>query len=76
MMVDGSVSVLCPSHNDLESIFLQSTRYFLSQIDGQIEVDDPFIPSAQREHDEFLMDIALASNEFTTSTSDLRVINY
>jgi hypothetical protein len=58
----------------LESIFLKSTRDFLSQIDGQIEVDDPFIPPAQREHDEYLMDIALASPEFTSS--DLRVLNY
>jgi hypothetical protein len=58
----------------LESVFLQSTRSFLSQIDGQIEVDESFIPPVQREHDEYLMDIALTSNEFTKS--ELRLINY
>jgi hypothetical protein len=58
----------------LESVFLQSTRRFLAQIDGQIEVDEPFVPPLQREYDEFLMDIALASNEFTPS--ELKIINY
>jgi hypothetical protein len=58
----------------LESVFLQSMRHFLAQIDAQIEVDDPFVPPLQREFDEFLMDIALASNAF--DPSELKLLNY
>ena len=58
----------------LESVFHQSTRRFLSQIDGQIEVDDSFVPPLQREGDEFLMDIALTSNAF--NASELKLVNY
>jgi hypothetical protein len=58
----------------LESVFLQSTRRFLAQIDGQIEVDDPFVPPLQREFDEFLIGVALDSNEF--NPSELKLINY
>jgi hypothetical protein len=66
---DGSVHF-----HHLESVFLQSTHSFLSRIDGEIEADDPFMSSAQRTHDEYLMDVALGSTMFTTS--DLHVINY
>jgi hypothetical protein len=54
--------------------WLKSLRDFLSRIDGTLEVDDYFLPPTQRANDVYLMDLVLASDQFTQK--EICTINY
>jgi exonuclease III len=58
----------------LESKWLASLRTFLATIEATIEVDDPGIPSLQRNHDSYLMDHILQCKQFTNA--QIRRLNY
>jgi hypothetical protein len=58
----------------LETKWLTSLRAYLARIDGSLELDDTSILPPQREHDQYLMDIALASAQFCPE--DIKRINY
>ena len=44
----------------LESKWLQGLRFYLNDVGGLIRLDDPGVPSLQRHHDQYLMDMVLA----------------
>ena len=44
----------------LESKWLQGLRFYHADVDGLIRLDDPGVPSLQRHHDQYLMDMVLA----------------
>jgi hypothetical protein len=58
----------------MESKWVGSIRIFLSTINGGLQLDDPGIPPRQREHDQYIMDIIIASRLFTAS--EVRRLNY
>ena len=57
-----------------EASWLSCLRAYLASIRATLELDDPYIPSLQQEHDEFIMDIVLASGKFKPVA--IRMINY
>ena len=57
-----------------ESHWLRSLRLFLRSIQGQLRLDNPYIPSLQREHDSYIMDHVLQSKQFTNK--QIQSINY
>eukprot|EP00980_Cylindrotheca_fusiformis_P024905 scaffold12690_cov177-Cylindrotheca_fusiformis.AAC.2 len=57
-----------------ESTFLQYLREYLAKINCQIEVDTPYIPPTQREDDEYIMEVAIATRSF--EDKELRKLNY
>ena len=57
-----------------ESCWLASLRDHLHAVDGWLELDDPQVPPLQREHDQYLMDLALTSTKF--KPYQIRLINY
>ena len=58
----------------LESVWLTSLRGFLASVDSFLELDDPGIPSLERLHDAFIMDVLMESCQFTNT--ELRRLNY
>ncbi len=58
----------------LESCWLASLREFLAECNGTIEVDNAYVLPLQREHDVYLMDLVLASCQF--SDEEICTINY
>ena len=58
----------------MESKWLASMRLFLSEHGLQIVLDSPQVPPLQRQNDEFIMDIILASNHY--SPAEIRKLNY
>lgn len=57
-----------------EQRFIASMRDFLASIGAQLEVDCSFVPPLQREHDFYLMDLALGSRRFTPK--QIKLVNY
>ena len=49
----------------IESRWLPSLRGFLSRIKATIELDTPYIPPLQRQHDLYIMESVLSSGVFT-----------
>jgi hypothetical protein len=72
-----SFSLFADAHTPIlysDSRWLHSSlRGFLSSIDGLITLDQTFIPQAQRQGDEHLMDIAIRSDVFDEPI--LRILN-
>jgi hypothetical protein len=58
----------------LESEWIASLRKFLDNIKGKIQVDEPGVPVRMREHDQYIMDIAIESNKY--KPHQIRRINY
>jgi hypothetical protein len=58
----------------LESKWIQSMRVFLSSIQATIQVDQPSIPSTQRQYDRHLMDVIVMSNRF--KPAEIKRLNY
>ena len=58
----------------LEAKWLASLRLFLSTINAGVQVDDPCIPSLQRQGDSYIMDHILEAGIF--SSSEVRRLNY
>ena len=72
-----SYPLLSRVHEELphfEAVWLASLRTFLATINATIEVDDPGIPPKQRAGDEYIMDMILASGQFTTL--QIKRLNY
>jgi Reverse transcriptase (RNA-dependent DNA polymerase) len=72
-----SYSFLSRVHDELphcESVWLKSMRTFLAVINASIELDEPCIPPAQRNGDEYIMDMILDSGQFTNA--QIRRLNY
>eukprot|EP00980_Cylindrotheca_fusiformis_P007788 scaffold1667_cov78-Cylindrotheca_fusiformis.AAC.1 len=57
-----------------ESHYLQSLREYLARIDGQLEVDEPYVPPPQRTNDIYLMDLAVTHGGFDSAA--LKRLNY
>eukprot|EP00980_Cylindrotheca_fusiformis_P026777 scaffold17422_cov103-Cylindrotheca_fusiformis.AAC.6 len=57
-----------------ESHYLQSLRAYLARIDGQLEVDEPYVPPPQRTNDFYLMDVAVLHGSFDSAA--LKSLNY
>jgi hypothetical protein len=75
--VGTSYSILERVHEQLphcESIWVSSLRSFLSSIDAMLYLDEPSIPRVQRESDQHLMDMILASRQF--KPGEIRRLNY
>jgi len=51
-------------HFDCESKYISSLRQALASIHASIELDHSYLPSLQREHDAYFMDLVLASGKF------------
>ena len=49
-----------------EQRYLKSLRGFLARIGGHLELDNAYVPEQQREHDDYIMDMAMASGQFTS----------
>jgi hypothetical protein len=58
----------------LEAEWLSSLRQYLQDVQGQLELDTPFVTPLQRQGDEFLMDVAIRSKKF--KPIQLRRLNY
>jgi exonuclease III len=58
----------------LESKWLGSMRLFLAKMQGSLRLDAVYIQPRQRIHDEYIMDLVLASKKFTAA--EVRRINY
>jgi hypothetical protein len=58
----------------LEGRLFPSMRKFLHAIEGSISVDAPFVPATQRQHDRYLMNMALTFGGF--SDAHMRLLNY
>jgi hypothetical protein len=58
----------------VESEWLLSLWTYLDSIKSTIQVDQPGIPMPMREHDQYIMDIALQMNKF--KPHQIRKINY
>jgi hypothetical protein len=58
----------------LECKWLASLRQFLQDIEGQIHLRHDFVEPLQRQHDSFLMDLAIGTKKF--GKAELRRINY
>ena len=58
----------------LEAEWLSSLRQFLQDVQGQLELDTPFVTPLQRQGDAFLMDLAIQSGKF--KPTQLRQLNY
>jgi hypothetical protein len=58
----------------METVWIQSLRTYLVAIHGQIEVQNPGVPSILRENDQYIMDIAIQSGKF--KPNHLRPLNY
>ncbi len=57
-----------------ESCWLASLRAYLHAIDGHLELNNPHVPPPQRQHDQHIMDIVLASGQF--KPYQVRLVNY
>ena len=72
-----SVSILADVHTPLphlEAQWLGSLRVYLSHTRACIEVDDDGIAPVEREHDDYIMDLILDSQQF--QPPQIRVLNY
>ena len=58
----------------IESKWVASIRSFLKEAQLTIQMDSDYIPSKQREADEYIMDLVLRSEKF--SPAEIRKINY
>ena len=58
----------------LEAEWILSLRQFLQDVQGQLELDTPFVTQLQRQGDAFLMDVAIQSGKF--KPIQLRRLNY
>jgi hypothetical protein len=54
----------------LEAKWLASLRQYLHDVEGTIELDDDWVAPLQREHDAFIMDIAMASGNLLQCKSN------
>ena len=57
----------------MEALWISSMRMFLGSTDTMLRLDDPYVPPRQREHDDYLMDLILASNHYTKA--EIRKLN-
>lgn len=57
-----------------ESHWLASLRTYLHAIQGKMQLDQPYLPSLQRQQDAFIMDAVLLSGKF--QPNEIRKINY
>ena len=64
------VHTLLPHMDPMQ--WLPQMRSFLSTVDCRVELEQTFVPDLQREHDAYLMDLALT---YTSSPTDLKLIN-
>ena len=58
----------------LEALWIHSMRHFLARTATSFQLDKPSIPTAQREHDLYLMDCILQCNHY--SPAEVRRLNY
>ena len=58
-----------------EAKWLGSLRSYLNHVRAWIDVDDAGIAPLEREHDNYIMDIILQSNNFTPA-AQIRTLNY
>ncbi|KAI2501918.1 hypothetical protein MHU86_12539 [Fragilaria crotonensis] len=58
----------------LESKWITSLREFLASISASMHLDKPGLPVLQRQHDTFLMELVMQSQQFTAS--EIKRINY
>jgi hypothetical protein len=54
--------------------WLKSLRLFLNWLGGSLEIDNPFLPPIQHEHDTYIMDSVISSNRF--SDTEVLQINH
>jgi hypothetical protein len=58
----------------LESTWLASLRTYLQAVQGHIELDTTYTPPLLRQHDQYIMDLAIQSKRF--KPFQLRLLNY
>jgi hypothetical protein len=58
----------------LEAVWLPSLREFLKRVKCHLTLDDPLVPSLQRENDSYIMDHVLRSKQF--KPGEITQINY
>ena len=58
----------------MDSRWVKSLRQFLHHINGAFTLDDAYVPDPERQGDEYIMEVAASSGEFTDA--DLQVLNY
>ena len=58
----------------MESLWVASMRQFLGTTRTTIQLDNPTVPTVQREHDTYVMDYILTSNHYTPA--EIRRLNY
>jgi hypothetical protein len=58
----------------LEGRLFPSMRKFLHAIEGSISVDEPFVPATPRQHDSYLMNMAMTFGRF--SDANIRLLNF
>ena len=58
----------------LENKWIPSIRTFLHSINGQLELDEDYVPPTQRENDSYIMDYVLRSGKF--KAWEIRLVNY